>query len=85
LHEQIGTSTATDSGPTSAGLDLDAALRINNITGSSSHRRILEAAASITDAHPIALGDLASVSTATPSPSSSPRSPPPLAARHTTA
>ena len=39
--------------------DLDAALRIGTITGSSSQRWVLHAAASIADGHPIDLGDLA--------------------------
>jgi hypothetical protein len=39
--------------------DLDTALRIGTITGSSSKRRLLHAAASIADGHPVDLGDLA--------------------------
>lgn len=39
--------------------DLDAAVRIGTITGSSSDRWVLGAAASIADGHPIDLGDLA--------------------------
>lgn len=39
--------------------DLDGALRIGTIIGSSSDRRVLQAAASIADGHPVDLGDLA--------------------------
>jgi hypothetical protein len=39
--------------------DLDAAVRIGTITGSSSQRWVLHAAASIADGHPVDLGDLA--------------------------
>jgi hypothetical protein len=39
--------------------DLDGALRIGTITGSSSERWLLQAAASIADGHPLDLGDLA--------------------------
>ena len=39
--------------------DLDGALRIGTITGSSSERQVLQAAASIADGHPVDLGDLA--------------------------
>ncbi|CCG04788.1 hypothetical protein [Blastococcus saxobsidens] len=38
---------------------LDGAVGIGTITGSSSQRRVLQAAASIADGHPIDLGDLA--------------------------
>src|SRR5205085_1339562 len=36
--------------------DLDMAMRIGTITGSSSDRRVLQAAASIADGHPVDLG-----------------------------
>lgn len=39
--------------------DIDGALRIGTITGSASDRRVLQAAASIADGHPVDLGDLA--------------------------
>ena len=39
--------------------DLDGAVRIGTITGSSSERWVLGAAASIADGHPVDLGDLA--------------------------
>ncbi len=39
--------------------DLDAAVRIGTITGNSSQRWVLGAAASIADGHPVDLGDLA--------------------------
>ncbi|WP_336031974.1 hypothetical protein [Geodermatophilus sp. FMUSA9-8] len=39
--------------------DLDGALRIGTITGSTSQRQVLRAAASIADGHPVDLGDLA--------------------------
>jgi hypothetical protein len=39
--------------------DLDAAMRIGTIIGNSSDRRLLHAAASIAEGHPVDLGDLA--------------------------
>jgi hypothetical protein len=39
--------------------DIDGALRIGTITGNTSQRGILHAAASIADGHPVDLGDLA--------------------------
>lgn len=39
--------------------DLEGAVRIGTITGNSSDRQVLQAAASIADGHPVDLGDLA--------------------------